>query len=197
MKRKKLIPFFDSAYLGLGAGLEEDAWAIRYFLDQGMEMLIAVSNAKNLSLYGERVGSLFIVSSSWQIAEHITSRVKQMIRVNYSNPPMHGAKIAAHILSDPLLRKRWEKELAEMRDHINEMRMLFAQKLKERSQKVDFSHLAKGKGMFGFTDLSAEQVVRLTQEHAIYLPADGRINVCGLNHTNIDYVVDAIVEVVS
>lgn len=196
-KRKKLIPFFDLAYQGLGKGLDEDAASVRLFLDEGVEMLIAVSNAKNLSLYGERVGGLMIVSSTEEIAQHILSRVKQVIRTNYSNPPMHGARVAARILGTPALRHKWEAELKEMRQHINEMRTLLADELKEKSKNIDFSHIAQGNGMFGFTGLNKIQVHRLTERHGIYLPIDGRINVCGLNHTNINYVVDAIVAIAS
>ncbi len=194
-KAKRLIPFFDFAYQGLGRGLEEDAEAIRHFFSKGMEMLVAVSNAKNLSLYGERVGCLFIVSESAKIAEHITSRVKQMIRTNYSNPPMHGAKIAAHIFSNPMLRRMWEAELDEMRQRILAMRLLLSQKLVAKSEIVDFSHVQRGNGMFGYTGLNKLQVERITAEYGIYMPSDGRINVCGLINSNIDYVVDAVIAV--
>jgi aspartate/tyrosine/aromatic aminotransferase len=195
-KEKKLIPFFDFAYQGLGRGLEEDAGVIRHFVNSGLEMLIAVSNAKNLSLYGERVGCLLIVSQAPKIAEHIRSRVKQMIRTNYSNPPMHGAKIAAHLLGTSSLRQKWEAELTEMRERINTMRLELNEQLAIKSKGVDFNHLKQGRGMFGFTGLTKPQVERLTAEYAIYMPSDGRINVCGLNQNNLDYVTDAIVAVI-
>ncbi len=194
-KTKQLIPFFDFAYQGFGNGLEEDAAAIRYFLGSGLEFLVAVSNAKNFSLYGERAGCLFIVSQSAKIAEKITSRVKQMIRTNYSNPPMHGAKIVAHILNTPPLAKEWEKELTQMRLRILAMRELLVLKLKSTSKNIDFSHLKEGRGMFGFTGLKAAQVEKIISEYGIYMPSDGRINVCGLNHDNIDAVVSAMVAV--
>lgn len=189
-KAKRLIPFFDFAYHGLGLGLEEDAKSIRRFLNSGMEMLVAVSNAKNFSLYGERIGTLFIVSDSKKIAENITSRVKQMIRVNYSNPPMHGAKIAAHILSTPALRTEWEVEISEMRARILSMRLLLAGGL-----GLKFSYIEKGMGMFSFTGLDPSQVEKLRVEYGIYMPSDGRINVCGLNRTNLGFVTDSISKV--
>jgi aspartate aminotransferase len=34
--------------------MEEDAWPIRYFVDRGFEMLIALSFSKNLGLYGKK-----------------------------------------------------------------------------------------------------------------------------------------------
>lgn len=194
-KTKQLLPFFDFAYQGFGQGIEEDAKNIRRFLNAGMEMLVAVSNAKNLSLYGERTGCLFIVSDSKNIAEKITSRMKQMIRVNYSSPPMHGAKIAAHIFSTPSLRCKWEQELGEMRERILLMRLLLTEGLACKSPKNDFSSIGKAAGMFSFTGLDKPQVEKIRVEYGIYMPSDGRINVCGLNRSNLDYVVDAIVSV--
>jgi aspartate aminotransferase len=195
-REKRLIAFFDFAYQGLGCGVEEDREAISHFFNSGLEMLVAVSNAKNLSLYGERVGCLFIVSGSAKIAEHISSRVKQMVRTNYSNPPMHGAKVAAYIFNQPSLRKLWLEELDAMRMRILKMRKLFAKKLFDKATKVDFSHIGKGSGMFGFTGLNELEVDKIRVEYGIYMPSDGRINVCGLNLDNMDYVVDAIIGLV-
>ena len=195
-KAKKLIPFFDFAYQGFGRGLSEDAEAVHYFLNQGVEMLVAVSSAKNFSLYGERAGCLFIVSESAKIAEHILSRVKQIIRTIYSNPPMHGAKIIAHILSTPFLRKKWEGELDEMRTRINQMRASLFERLEAQGKGEAFSQISRGRGMFGFTGLSKTQVERMIAEYGIYMTTDGRINVCGLNMSNVDYVVDAILAVI-
>lgn len=189
-KQKKLIPFFDCAYQGFGRGFEEDVEAIRLFAREGLEMLVAVSSAKNFSLYGERVGALFIVAESTKIAEHISSRVKQIIRTTYSSPPMHGAKIVAHILSTSSLRKSWEEELNDMRQRINSLRFSLCERLGE-----EFSHLKSGLGMFAFTGLDKSGVDRLKTEYGIYMPSDGRINVCGLNQDNLDYVVDAIKQV--
>ena len=192
-KAKKLIPFFDFAYQGFGRGLDEDAEAVRYFLKNGVEMLVAVSNAKNFSAYGERAGCLFIVSESPKIAQHIVSRVKQMIRTTYSNPPMHGAKVIAHILTTSSLRKKWEEEVSHMRERINRVRLNLYERLAAKGKGESFSQLARGRGMFAFTGLSKTQVERMIAEYGIYMTSDGRINVCGLNQSNIDYVVDAIV----
>jgi aspartate/tyrosine/aromatic aminotransferase len=196
-QRKKLVPFFDLAYQGLGRSLDDDAEAIRYFLCQGIEMLIAVSNAKNFALYGERAGCLFIVSQSQSIAEHILSRVKQVIRTTYSNPPMHGAKIVAQILSVPSLRKAWEQELQEMRERIIQTREGLFQSLAEQGKVHEFEHLTRGRGMFCFTGLKKEQVERMISDHGIYMTMDGRINVCGLNQSNMNDFVQALVSVMN
>ena len=195
LKERQLIPFFDFAYQGFGCGIQKDAEVIRYCAQIGQEMLVAVSNAKNLSLYGERVGCLFVVAESAKIAEHITSRIKQIIRTDYSNPPMHGAEVVACVLGTPSLRCQWEAELKEMRERINRMRLELSERLSQRCPTVDFIFLKNGKGMFGFSSLSRTGVERLIAEYGIYMSADGRINVCGLNEHNIDYVVDAIATV--
>lgn len=185
LKEKGHIPFFDCAYQGFGEGLEEDVWAVRYFVEAGHDMLIAISHSKNLSLYAERVGALLVVANSKKVSEAVSSRVKQMIRTIYSNPPLHGAKVAAKVLSLPSLRSLWESEVIAMRERLIEMRSLLASSL-------SLSHLLKGKGLFGFLGLDQAQVERLVKEYGIYMPSDGRINICGLTPHNITRVVDAL-----
>ncbi len=195
MAKKELIPFFDFAYQGLGKGLVEDAQAVRFFAESGCEMFVAFSASKNFSLYGERVGALFIMGKTAKNAEHISSRVKQMIRTNYSNPPRHGAAIVSHILCDALLKNHWEAELSTMRERINNMRRELADRLMMQSKTGGFEHLKKGLGMFCFSGLEQAEVDRLRLEYGIHMPRDGRINVCGLNQNNIDYVVEAILQI--
>lgn len=194
LKAKSLIPFFDLAYQGLGEGIEEDPFAIRHALDQGLEMLISISLSKNFSLYAERVGALFVVSLDTEDKVKITSRIKQLIRTNYSNPPSHGAKIVEMILTTPSMRTLWEEELFFMRSRLHEARIQLALAL---SANQRFSHLGKGRGMFAFLGLTEEEVALLIEKYAIYMPNDGRINVCGLTKQNLGYVTQAIQEVVS
>lgn len=194
MKERNLIPFFDLAYQGLGEGLDEDAFAIRHALDQGLEMFVAVSLSKNFSLYSERVGALFIVGIDSEKKPKLISRVKQMIRTNYSNPPSHGAKIVEMILNTPTLRTIWEEELFFMRSRLHEARFQLASSLANNPR---FSHLIHSKGMFAFLGLTEKEVAILIEKYAIYMPNDGRINVCGLNKQNLEYVIQAIQEVAS
>lgn len=193
---KKLVPFFDFAYQGFGDGLDADAASIRLFLEAGHEMLVANSFSKNFGLYGERVGALFIATPSKKNAEHVTSQLKILVRTNYSNPPIHGEQIVSHILSDTLLRKEWELELAAMRERITEMKEALTSALVSRSKKRDFRFLKERKGLFCFCGLEKKEVDRLISEFGIYMTGDGRINVVGLNDDNLDYVVNAILQVV-
>lgn len=196
-EEKELFPFFDFAYQGFGLGIEEDAAALRLFAEKGLEMCVAVSCAKNFSLYGERVGCLFIVNASGTVSKNVASRVSQLIRTRYSNPPLHGAKVVAHILGHPYLAEQWRKEVSRMRTRIDTMRLNFCNKLTASIKEMNFSHMYHAKGMFGFSGLNRFQVARLISEFGIYMTSDGRINVSGLNEENIDTVVDAIAEVVT
>lgn len=192
VERGGLLPFFDMAYQGLGEGWREDALAIDKYMKRGKEMLVAVSNAKNFSLYSERVGALFIVCSSSKEREHVLSRVKQIIRVCYSNPPSHGAKVVAQVLENRVLRAQFEAELQGMRGRLSAMRHLLAQAL---GTFYPCEQVKAGKGMFAVLGLSAVQVKQIVEEEAIYMPSDGRINVCGLTPHNLPIVMSAIKKV--
>jgi aspartate/tyrosine/aromatic aminotransferase len=195
-KDKELVPFFDAAYLGFGGTIDHDAKAIRLFAQKEIEMLIAVSFSKNFSLYGERVGALYVISKNEKTAKNITSQVKMLIRRNYSSPPLHSAKIVREILKDDHLKKLWEDELAHMRDRINSLKREFSIKLMSQITSKDYQYLLGTKGMFCFCGLEKVAVERLMKDHAVYMTYDGRINAAGLSVHTIDYVVDAIKKVV-
>ena len=194
MKKKKLIPFFDVAYQGLGRSLDEDAEAARFFAKEGHEMLVAFSFSKSFGLYGERTGVFFAVTESEKAAGHIASMTKRHIRSNYSNPPRHGALIVRTILQNEELKKMWIDQLGAMQVRLSEMRNLLADKLTEKLG-TDYSFMKKRYGLFSYTGLREESVKKLIDEHAIYMPNSGRINITGLNQNNIDIVAEAIKEV--
>jgi aspartate/tyrosine/aromatic aminotransferase len=191
---KQLIPFLDAAYLGFDVSFEEDAFPIRLFASLGMEFLTAVSFSKNFSLYGERVGLLMVFSHETSAA-NILSQLRVLARRTYSNPPLHGAKIVAKILQEPSLTELWKSELALMKDRIDTLRNLFVSRLSLETMQTDYSYLSKARGLFSFCNLSKQQVDRLQEEYAIYMPSDGRINIAGLSTLNVDYVVNALIAV--
>ena len=190
------FPFFDCAYQGFGKSLIDDVYSVRLFAEAGHEMAVAYSCAKNFSLYGERVGALYFLVRSKTNAETIRSYAKALIRTNYSNPPMHGAKIVAEILSSSNLTELWEEELSVMRARIAHMRKSLLNALQAKSKKMDFSFLNEQLGLFSFFSLEKSQVERLISEFGIYMPYDGRINVTGLNEKNLDPVVKALLKVI-
>lgn len=192
---KGLIPFLDIAYQGFGAGLNEDAGSIRQFADSGIPFFVSNSFSKSFSLYGERIGALTVVCKSEEEAERVNSKLKSVIRANYSNPPAHGAKIVSAVLNDPELLQQWHEDLKGMRERIKEMRHLLAEALKKEGAKVDFSFIEDQNGMFSFSRLTPEQVQRLKDEFGVYAVKSGRICVASLNKANVDYTAKAIKEV--
>ena len=196
VKAKGLIPFLDMAYQGFGDGIDEDAAAVRLFAESGLSFFVSSSFSKSFSLYGERVGALSIITESKEESARVLSQVKRVIRTNYSNPPTHGASIVAAVLNSPDLRAKWEAELAEMRERISGMRRQMVELLAKKAPGHDFSFVARQRGMFSYSGLTAEQVGRLRTEFGIYALDTGRICVATLNQRNIEGVTDAIVKVI-
>lgn len=196
IKTREILPLIDFAYQGLGDGLEEDAKGVRIIVDKVPEIFICSSFSKNFGLYNERCGALIGICGDSETCQKILSQMKIVIRTNYSNPPAHGAYIVHIILNSEELRKEWENEVQEMCTRIKSMRKLFVEKLKEKGVIQDFSFIEKQKGMFSFSGLTKEQVLRLREEFSIYIVNSGRINVAGITTNNIDRLAEAISKVV-
>ncbi|CNG13056.1 aromatic amino acid aminotransferase [Yersinia enterocolitica] len=192
---KGWLPLFDFAYQGFAKGLEEDAQGLRIFAAQHQELIVCSSYSKNFGLYNERVGACTVVAASSEVADIAFSQVKAVIRANYSNPPAHGASVVATILSDKALRAIWEQELTDMRQRIHRMRQLFVNTLQEKGAKQDFSFIINQNGMFSFSGLTKEQVLRLRNEFAVYAVNSGRVNVAGMTPDNMAPLCEAIVAV--
>jgi len=195
IKKQRIFPFFDIAYQGFGQDIEEDAKPIRYFVEQGHELIVAQSFSKNFGLYGERVGIVSFVTHNKETAKKILSKIKLIIRESYSNPPLHGAKIVATILKTPALKTEWMNEVQNMRNRVKEMRQSLSADLVEKSIHKDFTFLSRQQGLFSFSGLNKQQVMRLREERGVYMVSNGRINVAGLNPGNLDYVIDSILSV--
>jgi len=193
---KALVPLFDFAYQGFGAGIEEDAQGLRAVAAVVPELLIANSFSKNFGLYNERIGAVTVVAENQQAAINSFSQIKKNIRANYSNPPAHGGLIVSTILADDALRQEWEAELTQMRQRIAEMRTLFVESLQAEGVEQDFSFISRQNGMFSFSGLNKSQVARLRDEFAIYIVGSGRISVAGLTKNNMPGVCKAIAQVI-
>lgn len=196
-KQKQFLPFIDIAYQGFASGdLDKDAWSLRYFVDQGFELIVAQSFAKNLGLYSERVGSMSVVCSSADRAKAVQSQVELVIRPMYSNPPSHGALIVHTVLSDPALFKEWKQELVEMSSRIHAMRDALRSELVKLGTPGNWDHIVSQIGMFSYTGLTAEQVEVMQKKHHVYLLKSGRISMAGVNTKNVQYLAKAIDDVV-
>ncbi|BAK76300.1 aromatic-amino-acid transaminase [Pseudogulbenkiania sp. NH8B] len=195
VKERELIPFLDIAYQGFGDGLNEDAYAIRAMADAGISFFVSNSFSKNLSFYGERCGGLSVVCQDAEEAGRVLGQMKATVRRNYSSPPTHGGQVTAMVMNDAVLRQEWEGEVAEMRERIKAMRQKLYEVLAAKVPGRDFSYFIKQRGMFSYTGLTPEQVDRLREEFAVYLVRSGRMCVAGLNSRNVEYVADAMAEV--
>lgn len=191
-KSRNLVPFLDMAYQGFADGIDQDAVAVRQFVQSGLSFVISSSFSKSFSLYGERVGALSIVTASKDESARVLSQLKRTIRTNYSNPPTHGGAVVASVLATPELRTMWEQELGEMRERIRAMRTGLVDKLSARGVARDFSFVVRQRGMFSYTGLTVAQVDRLRDEFGIYAVSTGRICLAALNSKNIDYVADSL-----
>ncbi|CAD6189097.1 unnamed protein product [Caenorhabditis auriculariae] len=197
VKRKNLFTFFDIAYQGFASGdPDADAWAVRYFVEQGLEMVVSQSFAKNFGLYNERVGNLTVVVNDKSVIAGFQSQMSLVIRANWSNPPAHGARVVHLVLSDPKRRNEWMESIKAMSDRIKTMRAALREKLEALGTPGSWNHITQQIGMFSFTGLNEDQVNHLISKHKVFLLSDGRINICGLNTNNIEYVAQAIDETV-
>jgi len=195
IKARHLVPFLDMAYQGFGYGLKEDGAVIGKFVDAGLLFFVATSFSKSFSLYGERVGALSVVCENKEEAARVLSQLKIVIRTNYSNPPTHGGAIVTTVLSTPALRAQWEAELGEMRVRIKAMRQKLVDGLKAAGVKQDMSFITQQIGMFSYSGLSKDQMVRLRNEFGVYGTDTGRMCVAALNSKNIDHVCASIAKV--
>ncbi|MGE5640563.1 MAG: aromatic amino acid transaminase [Clostridia bacterium] len=196
VKSRGLIPFLDLAYQGFGDGLDADAIAARVFSGDATPVFLSSSFSKSFSLYGERAGAFTLVTQSDEEAKRALSQLKRIVRANYSNPPTHGSQLVATVLNTPELRQQWESEVAGMRDRIKTMRRQLVDGIQKRVPGADWSFILKQRGMFSYTGLTREQVLRLRKDYSVYAIESGRVCVAALNSGNVDYVADAIAAVI-
>lgn len=195
LAERGLLPYLDLAYQGYGDGIDDDAYAVRLLAAQGLTFFVANSFSKSMSVYGERAGALSVVCADAAEAELVLGQLKATVRRNYSSPPIHAGAIVARVLTDPALRRQWEGEVAAMRERILAMRQRLHAVLAERLPGRDFGYFLSQRGMFSYTGLSAAQVDRLREDHAVYLVRSGRMCVAGLSTRNVEPVAEAFAAV--
>lgn len=191
---KGAVPLVDLAYQGFGDGLEEDAAATRLVAESFPEVLIAASCSKNFGIYRERTGILIALASADRKAV-VQGNLNFLNRQNYSFPPDHGARLVTMILEDAELCADWKAELEEVRLNMLGLRKQLADELRKATNSDRFDFVANHRGMFSRLGLSEEQVIRLREEHAIYMVGDSRINIAGLNQQTVPVLAAAIAKV--
>jgi len=193
IKQRNLLPYFDMAYQGFASGdVDQDAAALRYFVDEGHTVLLAQSFAKNMGLYGERAGAFTVCCSSQEEAARVESQCKILIRPMYSNPPRHGARIAAEILTNPGLKAEWLVDVKGMADRIIAMGTQLKAGLEKEGSTLNWQHITDQIGMFCFTGMTQDQVAEITKNHSVYLTKDGRISMAGITSGNVSYLAAAM-----
>ena len=195
VKARGLTPFLDMAYQGFADGIAEDGAVIGKFVAAGLNIFVSTSFSKSFSLYGERVGALSVVANDKEEAARVLSQLKIVIRTNYSNPPTHGGAVVAKVLTTPALRQQWEEELGAMRVRIKAMRQKLVDGLQAAGVQQDMSFMTQQIGMFSYSGLTKEQMLRLRSEFGVYGTDTGRICVAALNSQNVGYVCQAIAKV--
>eukprot|EP00049_Salpingoeca_infusionum_P025157 m.18168 g.18168 ORF g.18168 m.18168 type:complete len:420 (-) comp7706_c0_seq1:863-2122(-) len=187
------VVLFDMAYQGFASGdFDHDAYAVRHFVDQGINPLLCQSFAKNMGLYGERVGMCSVVTANQQEANAVSSQLKIIIRPGYSSPPINGARIATQVMGNDSLRAEWKEQVVQMATRMRAMRESLVAALAQAGSTRDWSHLTDQIGMFAFTGLTPAQVDAMVNEHHIYLTQDGRVSIAGITPTNVDYIAQSI-----
>lgn len=193
LNEKGALPFIDVAYQGLGDGLDEDAYGLRYLAEHCPELIVASSCSKNFGLYRERVGAVMVIAKTPTATDIGRGQLLSIARGIYSMPPSHGAALVDLILNDDTLRQEWQQELTVMRERISSLRASFVQKLQLAGAGSQFDYIQTEKGMFSFLGITPEQVKQLKQQRSIYMVNSSRINVAGLSHQNMDYVVESLI----
>lgn len=192
IEQRRLLPFVDLAYQGLGDDLEADAAGLRILAQRVPEMLLAISCSKNFGLYRERTGALLVLAASAGEASAVATHQARIARRLYSMPPDHGAAVVAAVLGDARLRSQWAAELAEMVTRIRALRSLLRGRLETRRPDLDFGWLVDHRGMFSLLGLSPGATHELRERFHVHTPPDGRINVAGIREDNVERVADSI-----
>jgi aromatic-amino-acid transaminase len=195
LRERQLLPYLDIAYQGYGDGIDEDAFAIRLLASAGLTFFVANSFSKSMSVYGERAGALSVVCADKAEADLVLGQLKATVRRNYSSPAIHAAGIVSRVLTDPALHAAWVTDVTAMRQRILAMRQRLHDVLAAKLPSRDFGYFLSQRGMFSYTGLSAAQVDRLRNEHAVYLVRSGRMCVAGLNTRNVESVATAMAAV--
>ncbi|RFB88434.1 aromatic amino acid aminotransferase [Rhizobium leguminosarum bv. trifolii] len=183
---RRLVPFIDLAYQGLGDGLEQDAAPTRMILDAVDEALIAYSCDKNFGLYRERVGALYVMTGNVDDIGKAESNMAALARVNWSMPPDHGAAVVRAILESPELSAMWRAELEEMCERVNGNRAALA------AAAPDLAFISRQRGLFSNLTMSKETAVALRARHGIYMADSGRMNLAGMQPADVGAIVAAL-----
>lgn len=197
-KKRKLIPFFDTAYQGFASGeIEIDSWPVRHFATLDMPMFVAQSLSKAFCLHSDRIGALHVICGAESQARSVVGQLECLARASYLNPPKHGALIVTTIYRNPELWALYLKELDQMTDRIVECRKMLYDQLIRQKAPGDWKRIVSQKGLLCFSGLTPDQCKHLNEKWGVWLLSNGRIAVTGINYKNVEYVAKAISDAAS
>jgi len=197
LNARKLVPFVDLAYLGLGEGIDEDGYGLRLLIEKCPEVIFTMSASKNFGLYKERVGMLGVICADAAHTAAVQSQLGAIQRTLISMPPDHGAQVVERILGNGDLKRMWVDELTEMRDRIRGLRQLLSEALDVQGGEHIARAVIDQNGMFSMLPVTKEQAESLRDDHAIYMTNSGRVNIAGANVSNIPAIAKALLDVLS
>ncbi|KAI6233067.1 Aspartate aminotransferase [Aphelenchoides fujianensis] len=204
------------AYQGFASGCTiKDAFAVRYFIEQGHNICLSQSFAKNMGLYGERVGAFTIVGKDQDEAARVTSQLKILIPPDDQQPahlrrphrqrnpvgPGPAQTMASiFLLSFDPFRAFRLTDVKGMADRIIGMRTQLKDLLAKEGSTRNWNHIVDQIGMFCYTGInqdqaSARRVAKLINDYSVYLTKDGRISVAGVSSGNVEYLAHALHQV--
>lgn len=187
------FPIIDSAYQGLGQGMEEDAAGMRSVLAAVPEAFIAYSCDKNFGQYRDRVGAFYVMAAESDALGTAFSNANALARAAWSMPPDHGGAAVRIILRDAAMTKAWLAELDDMRARMRGVRDALAKA--GTAGRIDLTPLGTQNGLFAMLPVTKEEVAQLREEHGIYMAASGRINIAGLTKANLPKFIAALTAV--
>ncbi|MEM7729872.1 MAG: aromatic amino acid transaminase [Pseudomonadota bacterium] len=192
MRERGVVPLIDAAYYGMDDPIEDDLARLRTLLDAVGEAYLILSSSKVFSLYRERVGTLFVKTHGEAARDLVQRTLERVARATYSMPPSHGAAAVGIMLGSDALRQSWRADLEAMRHRVRSIR----EAIDIHAGRIPtLGAVNTQKGIFSLLPLSAEQVDALAKDHAIYMPASGRINVAGLRTQDVEPFCEAVASV--
>ncbi len=194
-QKQGFLPFIDMAYQGFGSSMQEDVQGFRYLAERVESYVVTYSCSKNFGLYRERTGLAIVVGKTLEQSLAIKSRLLEIARGTYTMPPDHGAALVDIILRDDSLTDNWLSEVESMRQRVKGLRTQLVNVLREKSGNSVFDFIAQHQGMFSVLGISSEQVKALSEQHGIYIVGGGRVNMAGLQESQIDYFADSLLAV--
>jgi len=162
----------DSAYQGLGEGIQEDVAPLKLFQESGIPFMLAWSASKNHGLYGLRTGAALSYHPDKSLSELLQQHLVMTNRAITSVAPALGQEIVAKVQMDYF--EEWSAELMRLRSVLAEKRSLLAKALPDFADLINGSH-----GLFVQIPLE-KSIITTLESQSIFIATDGRINIAGL-----------------